>query len=98
MQKNILTITIDKPINKVFGFTTNPQNTHLWIDSIEEEISSEYPPRIGTEYKNQGNNNDWDCCKVIEIEQDKLFTLSDLKNNYHVQYSYKKIDDKKTYE
>ncbi|MCK4635383.1 MAG: hypothetical protein KAT04_05335 [Methylococcales bacterium] len=54
MKKNKITIIIDKPIEEVFEFTTNPKNTHLWISSIEEEIVDEYPPKIGTQYKNTG--------------------------------------------
>lgn len=34
MRENKITVVIDKPINKVFEFTTNPKNTHLWIPSI----------------------------------------------------------------
>ncbi|MEI7563640.1 MAG: hypothetical protein WCJ39_08670 [bacterium] len=52
MKENKLTIIINKPINEVFEFSTNPKNTHLWVDSIKEEITNEYPPKMGTIYKN----------------------------------------------
>jgi uncharacterized protein YndB with AHSA1/START domain len=96
MQENKITILINKPIEEVFEFTTNPKNTHLWIPSIVEEVAEEYPPKIGTQYKNKGNDSDWDFYKVIEFQNNKIFTLSDLENNYHVKYTYRKINDTQT--
>jgi len=48
MRENKIKVLINKPIEEVFEFTTNPKNTHLWIPSVDEEISEEYPPKIGT--------------------------------------------------
>ena len=96
MKQNKISIIINKPIEEVSGFTTNPKNTHLWIPSIEEEIAEEYPPKIGTQYKNRGDNSDWDFYKVVEFQKNKIFTLTDLDGNYHVQYTYKKIGDNQT--
>jgi len=96
MQKNKISVVINKPIEKVFEFTTNPKNTHLWIPSIVEEVAEEYPPKIGTQYKNKGNNSNWEFYKVIELQNNKLFTLSDLKDDYHVKYTYRKINDNQT--
>lgn len=91
MQENKITILINKPIETVFNFTVDPKNTHLWIPFISEEISSEYPPKIWTIYKNRRGEFNWNFYKVIELSQNKTFTLSDLNNNYHVRYSYRKI-------
>ncbi len=96
MQQNKVTIIIDKSIEEVFEFTTNPKNTHLWIPSIEEEIAEEYPPKINTQYKNRGNDFKWDFYKVLEFEKNKVFTLTDLKGIYTVKYTYKKLEDNKT--
>jgi len=96
MKENKITIIINKSLNKVFEFTTNPENTHLWIFSIKREVSNEYPPKIGTKYKNCDNNSNWDFYKVIEIEKNKIFTLSDLEDNYNVRYTYQSIDNNKT--
>jgi len=96
MKKNKITIIIDKLIDEVFEFTTNPQNTHLWIPSIMEEIAEEYPPKIGTQYKNRGANFDWDFYKVVEFQKNKIFTLTDLDNNYHVKYTYRRLDNNQT--
>ena len=96
MQKNKISIIINKPIKEVFEFTTNPKNTHLWINSIVEEVAEKYPPKIGTHYKNRGDDSNWDFYKVVEFKNNKIFVLSDLENNYHVKYSYKKINDNLT--
>lgn len=96
MQENKITIIINKPIETVFYFTTNPKNTHLWIPSIQEEIADEFPPRIGTQYRNHGKDSDWDFYKVLEYEPNKTFTLCDLEGNYHVKYSYKELNNNQT--
>lgn len=96
MRENKITVVINKPIEKVFEFTTNPKNTHSWIPSIQEEVAEAYPPKIGIQYKNRGKNSDWDFYKVVEFELNKIFTLSDLNNNYHVKYTYKKLGDEQT--
>ena len=96
MQENKITIIINKPIEEVFEFTTNPKNTHLWSPSIVEEVAEKYPPQIGTKYRNRGNDSDWDFYKVVEFQNNKIFTLSDLENNYHVKYTYRKINDNQT--
>ena len=96
MRENKVTITINRPVEEVFEFTTNPKNTHLWIPSIQEEVADEFPPKIGTQYKNRGENSDWDFYKVAGYKPFKIFTLSDLDGNYHVRYTYKKLNDNQT--
>ncbi len=68
----------------------------MWIPAITEEVAEEYPPQIGTKYRNRGNGLDWDFYKVIEFQNNKVSTLSDLENNYHVKYTYRKINDNQT--
>lgn len=96
MQENKITIILDKPIDKVFEFTTNPQNTHLWSPSISEEVADEYPPKINTRYRNRGESNNWDEYKVVEIKKNEVFILADLEENYFVKYTYRKLADNKT--
>ncbi|MBU1110492.1 SRPBCC family protein [Patescibacteria group bacterium] len=96
MRENKITVIIDKPIDKVFEFTTNPQNTHLWIPSISVEIADEYPPKINTRYKNRGERDNWDEYKVVDIKTNEVFILSDLDENYFVKYTYRKLGDNKT--
>ena len=59
-----------------------------------QETTDEYPPKIGTIYKNRWDTPTWDCYKVVEFEQDKLFTLSDMNDDYHVRYTYKAVGEK----
>ena len=96
MKENKIIVVINKPIEEVFEFTINPKSTPLWISSIQEEIAEEYPPKIGTQYKNRGEGNNWDFYKVWEFEKDKLFLLSNLEEDYFVKYTYKKINKNRT--
>ena len=96
MRENKITVVIDKPIDKVFEFTINPQNTHLWIPSISVKVADEYPPKINTRYKNRGESDNWDEYKVVDIKKNEVFILSDLDENYFVKYTYRKLDDNKT--
>lgn len=96
MQENKISIIINKPIEKVFEFTTNPKNTQLWIPSIEEEIADKYPPKINTQYKNRGKDFKWDYYKVRKFVEDVIFMLSDLDENYFVRYTYNKVNDNQT--
>lgn len=96
MQSNRLIAIINKPIEFVFEFTTNPKNTHLWVPSIEEEIATDNHPKLNTKYKNRGKNSEWDYYEVVEFEENKLFTLKSLNGNYTVQYSYKGLSDDQT--
>ena len=95
MKQNKLIIVINKSVDQVFEYTINPKNTHLWIDAISEEVSSEYPPKIGTEYKHP-EGKIWVKFNVIEFEKNKRFTLTDTAKNYVIKYSYKKVNENKT--
>lgn len=96
MKENKITVIINKPIEEVFEFTTNPKKTHLWISSIQEEVAEEYPPKIGTKYKNRSKDYDWNFYKVVDYKLNKIFTLSDLEGNYHVRYTYKRLSNRQT--
>ena len=96
MRENKITVVINKPINEVFEFTTNPKNTHLWVPFISEEISSEYPPKIGTIYRSCRENNSWSEMKVVEFDNNKKFVISDLDENLFVKYVYRDLDENST--
>ena len=96
MKENKIVITINKPVSEVFEFTINPKNTPLWISDIVEELSDDYPPKINTIYKNHRSSGNWNYYKVIELENNKIFTLKSSDNNYFVRYTYKKIDETTT--
>ena len=93
MNKNKLTIIIKKSIEEVFNFTTNPDNTHKWINGIAEEKTDGYPIGIGTVYRNRGKNDkEWTEYEVVGFKKNKLFTLRKNDFNYHVEYTYRLID------
>lgn len=93
MKENKLSIIIERSVEEVFEFTTNPNNTHLWIDSIEEEIINTEEISVGTLYKNRGDNNQWDTYEVIKFIKNEVFILSSCDNSYVVEYLYEKIDN-----
>ena len=87
-----LSITIDQPAKDIFAFALNPKNTPKWIDFISEEETNEWPPRLGTIYRNRGDNEAvWSEFAVTEYEQDRLFTLSKTDGSYHVRYTLSPI-------
>lgn len=89
MKENKLTVIINKPISKVFEFTTDPHKTPEWIDSVEEEQTNEWPPRLGTVYKNRGKSGPWSTYKVSKYQDCKEFELiKQEESTYHVNYSY----------
>ena len=96
MRENKIKVIINKPVEVVFEFTTNPKNTHRWIPSIQEEITDAYPPKVGTQYKNRGKSLVWDYYIVVEFDKNKIFTLSDADGNYNVKYTYKRINERQT--
>src|ERR1700728_715337 len=96
MQHNILKIKINKPVEEVFEFTTNPINTHKWIDSIVAEETSDWPIKLGSIYKNtdrQGNQAEY---TVIELAPSLYFSLRSKDENYVVRYSYTILPDNTT--
>ena len=93
MKKNKILIVINKHVSEVFEFTTNPKNTHLWVPFIEEEIADEFPPKIGTVYKNRRGDS-WNTSIVMKYETSRLFKLEN--DVFAVTYSYKKIKDNST--
>lgn len=93
MKDKKLSIVINKPVNEVFEFTTNPANTPKWIDGIVVEETNEMPPKLGTIYRNKGQSGNWNEYEMTEFEKDKTFTLSRLNGNYHVRYTFKPAEN-----
>lgn len=97
MRDNKLTIVINKPVEEVFTYTLNPKNTHVWIDFIEQEVSSEWPPKVGTTYSNRSTGDDtWRHLKLTELENNETFTLQDAAGNFSVKYSFKPLKGNST--
>jgi len=91
-----LKIIINQPSDVVFNFTLDPKNTPKWIDGIEQEITSEWPVKIGSTYRNQGSNGDWNEYELVDIEKDKTFTLSQKNGDYSVRYTFDSQKDNST--
>ncbi|MEK7175717.1 MAG: SRPBCC family protein [Patescibacteria group bacterium] len=96
MKENKILINIFRPIEEVFDFTINPQNTPLWIDGIVREETNDFPIKVGTEYKNVNQKGDWTEYVVVKFEPNKIFELKQKDNNYHVQYTYEKVSENET--
>ncbi len=81
-------VLINKSVEVVFEFSTNPKNTHKWIDGIVEERTNEWPIKLGTIYENKGTSGNWNKYKVSELEFNKKFALSRIDGDYQVRYTY----------
>ena len=96
MKENKISIEIKRPISEVFEFTINPKNTHLWIENVQKEETNEWPIKVGSRYRNTGNDGVWDEYEVIDLKQNELFELKMVNGTYHVRYTYKPIDTNNT--
>lgn len=91
MIENRLTIRINKPVAEVFEFLLNPKNTPLWIESVVEEKTNEWPIKAGSIYRNQNNEEIWSEYRVALLNRYKMFEFVSKDNNYHVKYTFKRI-------
>lgn len=87
MKSNKLTVKLNKPAGDVFAFVTNPKNSPKWMDFIVYEESSDYPPKVGTSYRNKDTDGQWYDYEVTAVEKDKLFELSQAEWGFHVRYT-----------
>ncbi|MEK7096263.1 MAG: SRPBCC family protein [Patescibacteria group bacterium] len=93
MKANKLTIRINRPVEDVFDFVTDPANTPKWIDFIVIEKTNESPPRLGTIYKNQDRSGAWRDIEMTEFEENKMFVMTNSKTGYHVKYTLRPVND-----
>jgi len=90
---NKISITINSPIANVFEFTTDPNNTPLWIDGIVSEKTDDSPIKLGTEYKNVNNKGQWTRYEVVKLEVNSVFQLKQKNSTYSVCYTYEMLSD-----
>jgi uncharacterized protein YndB with AHSA1/START domain len=92
-----LAIEIDKPAKDIFEFTLNPKNTPKWVDFITVEETNEWPAKLGTTYRNKGDDStDWSELELTEYELNKSFTLSKRDGSYNVRYIFTPLAADKT--
>lgn len=94
--KKKLTVVIDRPLSEVFSFTLNPKNTPRWVEGITEEVVNETPTKLGTIYRNRGENGNWSEYIVSAFDNGKTFTMSQTTKRYHVKYTFKPLSKGRT--
>jgi hypothetical protein len=92
MKEKKLVIQIHRLPKDIIAFTLNPLNTPKWINSIISETTNEWPPRVGTIYRNQNVNGLWSEYKVIALQDDKMFEFISTSSPYHVRYTLRPIN------
>ncbi len=89
-------IRINKSAEEVFDFTMNPANTHLWIDGVSKETADEYPPNVGTNYRNWDHAGEMNEYKVTQFDRPKTFQLDATQKDYKVRYTFTPISVNET--
>jgi hypothetical protein len=93
MRENTLVIRINKPSSDVFAFYIDPKNTPKWLSNILEEVTSEWPVKVGTEYRNKNREGEWTEYVVTAFKENELFEMQMKNGDYHVRYSHKTLSD-----
>ncbi len=96
MNKNKLTIRINKPVSEVFAFTINPGNTPRWIDFIVEEKVEGGEIKLGAHYSNKDKEGTVNHYELTEFEKDAVFQLKSIPRGYTVKYSYTPVTENET--
>ena len=96
MKENTLTITIRRPLQEVFDFTLDPNNTPKWIHSLVSEERTSDDVAIGTEYRNKNQEGKWSTYVVTEYQPPKKFVMTSGDKNYHVRYAFKELGPQET--
>lgn len=88
-----LTVVINRAAHEVFDFGLNPENTPKWIDGIVKEQTNESPTKLGTTYKNQDSDGNWNEYEITAYEPGIMFVMSKKDSSYHVKYTFKPLGD-----
>lgn len=74
-------------------FTLIPKTHPLWINSIVEEETNEWPIKIGTIYRNKNRQGQLTEYVVTALKENRLFELKTTRGNYHVRYTHRNLDN-----
>lgn len=85
------TITINRPVQRAFAYTLNPDNTPKWIDTTVQERANETPAKLGTVYRNQGQDGNWSEYEITAFQPGVMFVLSKKDGNLTVKYTFKPL-------
>jgi len=88
MKEFVQTIKINKPVNKVFEFAINPENTPKWVEAVVKEETNERPTKLGTIYRNQDADGNWAEFEITDFEEGKMFEMTKRDDNHHVKYTF----------
>lgn len=84
-------IEIKVPTKEVFEFTTEPENTSKWRDTVQKETINTECIGLGTVY-----TNEYGTLTVTDYEKDAFFELTNHETGYQCSYTYHKTDDTTT--
>ena len=96
MKDNKLTIKIERPLQEVFDFTLNPNNTPKWIHSLVSEERTLGDINIGTTYRNKNQEGKSSTYVVTEFQPMKMFVMTLEDKSYHVRYTFKELGPQET--
>ena len=77
---------------EIFDFCLDPKNTPKWVNSIIVEQTNEWPPKVGTIYRNQNKNGVWFEYKVLALEPSVMFEFTSTASSYHVRYTLRSVN------
>jgi hypothetical protein len=95
VRHNRLTIKINRPPTEVLAFLSNPKNAPNWMDSVKSETASEWPPRLGTTYRDHDVNGKNYEYEVTAYKAGELIELSQAWG-YHERITLNALDSKTT--
>lgn len=91
MKETEITLPIHRTPQDVFNFCLDPKNTPKWVDSIVTEQTNEWPPKVGTIYRNQNRNGVWSEYKVVALDPTTMFEFKLASSPYHVRYTLRPL-------
>lgn len=89
--ENSIVVEINKPVEIVFQFTTDPENTPKWIPSVKKEWVTEQPVAVGSKYRQILSDGQEAVYYVQELVENKRFTLGKEDSNYACTYLYETL-------